>query len=211
MKKFLLVLAIAFFAAELSFGQFALGVRLGYTASKLTTNVDSIKSDFNNGFHVGAWARFGKRFYIAPEFLYSMSGTVFTNEGNLSTNNWKQKIKIGSIDIPVLVGVKIIHSSLLTWRIEVGPEMSAAINKSVSDMNSVSGPITTDNIGDVIKNANWFILAGTGVDVLFLRLDIRYQMGLNEIIDVSNISSSTFTSKGNMLIVSLGFKIFGSK
>jgi hypothetical protein len=206
MKKILLVLVIAFFATEFSYGQFALGLRLGYSASKLTTNVDSIKSDFNNGFHFGAWARFGKRLYLSPEFLYNMSGSVFTSEGNLNTSDWKQKVKVGSIDIPVLVGFKIIHSDLITWRIELGPEMSLATNKKVEDMEGLTGgPITTDDI----SSANWYVLAGTGIDVLFLRFDIRYQYGLNEMI--SDVQNSSLSSKNSLLLVSVGFKIFGHK
>lgn len=206
MKKLLLVFILAFFTAEFTYSQFALGIRLGYSASKLTTDLDSIKSDFNNGFHFGAWARFGKRLYVAPEFLYNMSGGVFTSEGNLSVSQWKQKVKIGSIDIPVLVGVKIIHSDLLTWRVELGPQISMAVNKKVEDMNDLTnGPITTDDI----KSGNWYIIAGTGIDVLFLRLDLRYQYGLNELI--ADAKNYNLNSKNSLLLVSAGFKIFGKK
>ncbi len=205
MKKIFLFLIVLFFASELSYGQFALGVRLGYTASKLTTNIDSIKSEFNSGFHAGIWARFGKRFYISPEFLYNMSGGVFTAEGNLSTSGLKQKIKIGSIDIPVLLGVKIIHSNVITWRVEIGPEISMAMNKKVENMDGVTGGITTDDI----NTANWYVVGGTGVDVLFLRFDLRYQYGLNELI--KDVQNSTFSSKNSLFLVSVGFKIFGGK
>lgn len=205
MKKIALFLIIALFASELSFGQFALGLRVGYSGNKLTTNIDSIKSQFNNGFHVGVWARLGKKLYFAPEFLYNMSGGVFTSEGNVSAKDWQQKIKIGSIDIPLLVGYKIIHTDILTWRIELGPEGSFAVNKKISEMNSVTGPVTTSNI----QTANWYILAGTGIDVLFLRLDVRYQYGLNEMI--KDVQDYSLNSKNSMFVVSVGFKIFGGK
>jgi hypothetical protein len=206
MKKILLLVLLAFIACELSYGQFALGLRLGYSGNKLTTNIDSIKSDFNNGFHAGIWSRFGKRLYVAPEFLYLMSGTVFTKEGNVSTQDWKQKITIGSIDIPVMVGFKIIHSDFLTWRIELGPEVAIPVNKKVKEMNSVTnGPITTDDI----KGAAWFASAGTGIDFLFLRFDIRYQYGLNQLIQ--DVNNYTFDTKNSMLLVSVGVKLFGKK
>lgn len=206
MKKILFILTLALFTCDFSYGQFALGAKLGYTASKISTNVDSIKSDFNSGFHIGAWARFGKRLYLSPEFLYNMSGSVFTKEGNLDAQDWKQKVKIGSLDIPVLVGFKIIHSDMITWRIEVGPEMSMAVNKKVEDMDDLTnGPLTTDDI----SSSNWYLLAGTGIDVLFLRFDIRYQWGLNDILkDVQNYTLSTNNSQ---LLISAGIKIFGHK
>ena len=205
MKKILLLFVIALFATELSYGQFALGLKLGYNANKLSSNLDSIKSSFNSGFHVGVWTRFGKRLYVAPELQYTMSGAVFSSEGTLSTSDWKQKVKIGSVDIPVVVGFKIIHSDFITWRIELGPEASFIINKSISEEGSIDGPIQEASLSDV----NWYLLGGTGIDILFLKFDIRYQYGLNDFI--SDVQNSSFSSKNQMFVVSLGFKIFGKK
>jgi hypothetical protein len=206
MKKLLLLFVLALGFSAFSYGQFALGVKLGYNGTKLTTNIDSIKSNFNSGFHIGAWAHLGKRLYFAPEFLYSMSGSVFTKEGKLSTQNWKQKITVGSIDIPLILGFKVIHSGAITWRLELGPEISFVVNKKVSDEGSTSvPPITTDNI----KDANWYVLGGTGIDVLFLTFDVRYKYGLSQLItDVNNYTLSTNNSQ---LLISVGFRIFGSK
>jgi hypothetical protein len=205
MKKILLLIAIALCASTFSYGQFALGLKLGYNGTKLTTNLDSIKADFNSGFHVGAWAHFGKRLYFAPEFLYCMSGTVFSNDGSLSTNEWKQKITIGTMDIPLLLGFKIIHSGALTWRLELGPEISFVVNKKVSDEGSTSPHITTDDI----KAANWYVLGGTGIDVLFLTFDVRYKYGLSQL--VTDVNNSTLSTNNSQLLVSVGFRIFGDK
>lgn len=205
MKKFLILAAIVLFAADYSYSQFALGIKVGYNASKLSTNLDSIKSDFNSGFHVGIFSRFGKRLYVAPELQYTMSGSVFSSEGNLSLNNWKQKVKIGSLDIPVLVGLKIIHSDVITWRIELGPQASFVVNKKISEETSVVGPIKEADI----KSVNWYLLGGTGIDILFLKLDVRYQYGLNDLIQ--DVGTSSFNSKNQMWVVSLGWKIFGKK
>lgn len=205
MKKILLFIIIALVSAEMSYGQFALGVKIGYNANKLTTDLDSIKDQFNSGFHIGVFSRFGKRLYVAPEVQYSMSGGVFTQEGNLSTSGWKQKIKIGSVDVPVLVGFKIIHSKVITWRIELGPQASFTVNEKVEDVNSVTGPIQESSLSSV----NWYVLGGTGIDVLFMKLDIRYQYGLNQLIqDAGNYQ---FDTKNQLIAVSLGFKIFGKK
>lgn len=210
MKKIILVFIIALFAADLTYGQFALGIKVGYNANKLSTNVDSIKSDFNSGFHVGIFSRFGKRLYIAPELQYSLSGAVFSNEGNLTTSGWKQKVTIGSLDIPVLVGFKIIHSDLITWRIELGPQASFTVNKKVTDQEDLAGPIKEANI----NSANWYVIGGTGIDFLFLKVDVRYQYGLNQLLtDVQSVgnSTSTYDARNQMFVVSVGWKIFGKK
>lgn len=205
MKRILILFVFAFLATTVTIGQFALGLKLGYNANKLTTNLDSIKSQFNSGFHVGVWTHLGKRFYIAPELLYSMSGGVFTDEGKLSTSGWKQKITIGSVDIPVMLGFKIIHSDVITWRLELGPEVSFAVHKKISEETSVVGPIKEADI----KNTNWFVMGGTGIDVLFLAFDIRYKYGLNSLIQ--DVQTWSFDTKNSMFLVSVGFKIFGKK
>ncbi|MEI7662000.1 MAG: porin family protein [Bacteroidota bacterium] len=146
----------------MTYGQFAAGVKLGYNANKLSTNLDTVKSQFKSGFHVGIWTRFGKRFYVAPELQYTMSGAVFSNEGKLSTNNWKQKITIGSLDIPVILGVKIIHSDVITWRVELGPQASFVVNKKVEDENSVLGPIKESSLSSV----GWSVLGGSYGNVI---------------------------------------------
>ncbi len=204
MKKIFLFFTIAMLATQLSYGQFALGIKLGYNASKLSTNVDTIKSQVNSGFHAGIWTHIGKRLYFAPELLYTMSGTLFTSEGNLAANQWQQKVTVGTMDVPLLLGFKIIHSSVITWRIEAGPEASFVVNKKVKDVSG-TGTITTANI----NTANWYVLGGTGIDVLFLTFDIRYQYGLNQF--VKDVSNSGLKSTNSLFLVSLGFRIFGSK
>lgn len=204
MKKIFLLIALAIGVNLSSSAQFALGLKLGYNGTKLTTNIDSVKADFNNGFHVGAWAHFGKRLYLAPELLYTMSGTVFTKEGKLATENWKQKVTIGTMDIPILVGFKIIHNDLITWRIELGPEASIVVNKKVADQEGVP-PLSASDI----KTANWYVLGGTGIDILFLTFDIRYKYGLSQLVE--DVGNYTFDTKNNQFLVSVGFRIFGNK
>ncbi|MCX6286427.1 MAG: porin family protein [Bacteroidetes bacterium] len=205
MKKILLIFAIAMLSTELSFGQFALGVKIGYNANKLSTNLNNVKSQFNSGFHFGLFTHIGKRLYVAPELLYTMSGAVFDSSGNVSATGWKQKITMGSLDIPVLLGFKIIHSDIITWRIEVGPEVSFIVNSKVKDLNSFAGPITTANLA----KANWYVLGGSGIDFLFMSFDIRYSYGLNQLI--KSVNSEQFDTKNGMFLVSLGFRILGSK
>jgi hypothetical protein len=205
MKKILFFFAIIMLATQVSYGQFALGVKLGYNASKLSTNVDTIKSQVNSGFHIGIWTHLGKRLYFAPELLYTFSGTIFSSEGNVVTKDWKQKVTVGSVDIPLLLGFKIIHSSVITWRVEVGPEVSFVTNKKVKEMGTITGPITGANI----NTANWYVLGGTGIDVLFLTFDIRYQYGLNQF--VKDVQNSGLKSTNSLFLVSVGFRIFGDK
>jgi hypothetical protein len=208
MKKLIVVLIIlltAFGASEQSYAQFDLGLKIGYNASKLSTDIDSIKSSMNSGFHIGAFARIGKRVHLQPEFYYTLSGATFENLGLNTVNDWKQKVTVGTLDIPVLIGFNIIQSKVLTWRIMVGPEVSFLVNSKIEDV-SLTGPIEKSDL----RTTNWNLQVGTGIDVLFLTLDIRYQTGLNSLInDVTGTDGKVYpvNSKGNFFVVSVGFKI----
>jgi len=159
----------------------------------------------NSGFHIGVFARLGKRVHLQPEFYYTLSGATFENLGKGTFNDWKQKVTVGTLDIPVLVGFTIIQSSLLKWRIQVGPEVSFVVNSKIQDV-TLTGPIEKSSL----NTTNWYLMAGTGIDILFLTLDIRYQTGLNSLInEVTDTHGKVYpvNTKGNLFVVSLGFKI----
>jgi hypothetical protein len=208
MKKIILalVLILAFSTGGVSYGQLNLkiGPKVGFNASQLHTNLDSISSQFKSGFQIGIFVRMGKKVYLQPEFYYTTQGGVFES----TVQNWKQNIKLGSLNIPVLVGVSFINSSLLNVRILAGPAVSIVVNKKIGESNvsnAIYGPITDSDI----KNVNWYIQAGAGVDIWKFTFDIRYQLGLNKIIDNVSFQNKTvnFNTTNNVWVVSLGFKL----
>jgi hypothetical protein len=198
MKKFILLLFMVC-AASYAFSQIKFGPKIGYNASKLSTTADSISSQFKSGFQFGAFVRIGKKFYLQPELYYTTQGGIL--EKDSSAQSWKQNIKLGSLDVPVLVGFKIINTDLVNLRVMAGPMASFIVNKKITEMNSITGPVTSSDI----KNVNWYIQAGAGVDIWFFTLDVRYQIGLNKIIN--DVSNYQFNTTNNVWVVSLGFKI----
>jgi len=196
MKKLLFIVLI-FLSAEFTFGQFTVGIKVGYDAAKLSTNMDTITSNFKSGFQVGAFARIGKRLFLQPELYYTTQGGVFTS----NTSNWEQNIKIGSMDVPVLIGFKLLKGDFINVRLMAGPMASFVVNKSISEAGGITGPINTADLNSV----NWAIQAGAGMDVWKLTLDVRYQVGLNQLI--KSVENYTFDSYNNVWNVSLGFKI----
>ncbi len=196
MKK-LFFFVLIFLSAELTFGQFTIGIKVGYDAAKLSTNMDTITSNFKSGFQVGAFARIGKRLFLQPELYYTTQGGVFTS--NIS--DWQQNIKIGSMDVPVLSGFKLLKGDFINVRLMAGPMASFVVNKNISEAGGIAGPIETADLNSV----NWAIQAGAGLDVWKFTLDVRYQVGLNQLI--KSVENYTFDSYNNVWNVSLGFKI----
>jgi hypothetical protein len=198
MKKFFF-LVMFLLPATVMFGQFSFGLKLGANFSKMSTNIDTMSASMKPGFQIGAFVRFGKRFYVQPEVYYNLGGGSFTGD----STSWKQDIVIGSVDIPVLVGFKLLNAKIVNIRILGGPLVSFVTNTKVKDVNDITGPITSADL----NNVNWGIQAGAGVDVLFLTLDIRYQWGLNDVIKEIGATTATANSKYNTWVISLGFKI----
>lgn len=191
------ILFVLLLSSAIVFGQFTIGPKVGYNASKLSTNLDTVSSNFKSGFQIGLFVRIGKKLYFQPELYYTTQGGVF--ESNV--NDWEQKVNIGSLDLPLLVGFKLLNAKVVNLRILAGPLASFVVNKSVKDAGGLLGPIKNADLNSI----NWAIQAGAGVDVLFMTLDVRYQIGLNNLI--KDINDATINSKNNVWVVSLGFKV----
>jgi hypothetical protein len=199
------IFIVIFLSAEFSMGQTVLGFRIGYNGNNLTSGIDSITSKFTSGFQTGVFMRIGKRIYFGPEVLYTYSGANLTNEGSASDIIWKEKIGIGSLDIPLLFGLNIIRSQMFKWRLELGPVASFTTNTKITNVSYAEGPITS---GD-INSTQWRLMAGTGIDLWFLTLDIRYQYAFNTLI--SDVQNYSFDTKNSIINISLGFKFLGNQ
>ncbi|MBL7139016.1 MAG: PorT family protein [Bacteroidales bacterium] len=196
MKRYLILFVLILFST-IVFGQFTIGPKVGYNASKLSTSIDTVSSQFKSGFQIGVFVRIGKRFYLQPELYYTTQGSEFKS----NTDIWEQKVNIGSLDIPLLVGFKLLNTKVVNLRILAGPLASFVVNRSVKVSGIVTEPIENADINSV----NWAIQVGAGLDVLFMTLDVRYQIGLNNLIkQIENVEAN---SKNNVWVVSLGFKI----
>jgi hypothetical protein len=195
MKKFVF-LAVLLFVAMQNFAQFDLGIKAGYATSKLSTDIDDIKESVKHGFQIGAFVRLGKRLYLQPEFYYSTTGGKLKLEGT----ELEDEITLQNLCIPALVGYKIINGEKINFRILAGPAMNFIINQEVSGDEVIQDPLQDSDF----KNVGWGLDLGAGVDFLLLTLDVRYEIGLN---DIYEPDSNDQTLKNNLFIVSLGIKI----
>jgi len=200
MKK-ITFLFVFLLASCVAFGQFSIGPKIGYNTSTLTTDLDSITSDLTSNFHFGVFVRIGKKIYIQPELNYLTSGGVFKNEASL--NPVKTEIQLKNVEIPVILGWRILNFGVGNIRILLGPSATIVVDKTIqtTDGSSYTGPIEESDINDL----NWGFNLGAGVDVLMFTLDARYQMGLNDVI--GSVQDFNINSRENIFSISLGWKI----
>lgn len=196
MKK-LILLSATLIIGSVAFAQipgFSLGPKIGATFSKYTTDKDQIKEEMKNTFFFGAFARLGKKVYLQPELL------VMSRNGVLIDQNTPESqigLKISTLDVPLLLGIKVLDLKAANVRVMAGPVASFVINKKITRENW-DETFTNDDI----KNAIWGLQFGAGVDVLFLTLDVRYEIGLSDVSKLEN-----FSLRNNMFTVGLGFKL----
>jgi len=202
MKK-ITMLFVLMLAAGFAFSQISLGPKVGFNTSKLTTDVSDIKSDASNSFNFGAFLRLGKKIYVQPEVNWLTRGGVFKTPSISGISPINQEVSMKTIEIPLLLGWRIINFGVGNVRLMVGPSASIVMDATVDITNEddLLNPIKDTDFEDLI----WGFNAGVGVDVLMFTLDVRYQMGLNEVI--KKVNEFDYFSKSNIFAVSLGWKI----
>jgi hypothetical protein len=197
MKKNIFLLFLAVMVAAGSFGQgFCIGPKIGYSASKLSTNIPDIKESMNNNFMIGAFMRVGEKVYFQPEVLYTTRGGVFED-----TLNMKEDIKFKNLEIPLMVGFHLLNLKVFNFRFMGGPVASFILDKDISFDENMADPITEAELKDII----WGLDVGLGIDVLFMTLDVRWEFGLNNLYEAAS-GGQSYDMKNNLFIVGLGFK-----
>lgn len=226
MKKLSLALFVIFLTTSAFSQEFDLGVKFGFNSSKLaTTSVSSIsnytKNDFfseaSNGYNIGAFARIGiKKFFIQPELLYSMKKGQTTYDVSAAINGGNavdgvtQNMDIKSLEIPVLLGIKLAELKLVSVRAFTGPAMTIILDGSKIKINNSGSELEgelVDKLTDVdnFKNNAWDWQLGAAIDIAMFTIDARYSWGLTNLFD-GNASDIEFESKGDFITVSLGFR-----
>lgn len=187
MKKLKIIfLLIVFALTGNAQGIFDIGPKVGINSSKISADIANYNPETINKFQFGAFARinFG-RIYIQPEAYFNSK--EYITEVNVST---KDQFDLKTIDLPALLGFKIIDQKPINLRIMAGPVFSFLTDKSAkSQLNE-----------EHIKNSRFGWQYGAGVDFMFLTLDARME-SYNENFSPKFDSNGTF-------VLSLGIMLF---
>ncbi len=99
------------------------------------------------------------------------------------------------MDIPILLGYKIVKLPMFKLRAFAGPVASFNID------DSFSSTLSQQFKDEDLEGAVWNAKVGAGIDVWKLTLDVDYEFGLTDV-------SSEFLKKNKMMNVTLGFRLF---
>lgn len=223
MKKILASVLFIALCFSLSAQTFNFGIKGGINSQKIIGGENTggytfsdLRADSKAGYHVGVFARMGgKRLYLQPECLYSVKKSSYgmnwaidgIQELTYSSQTFDQTFDLKSIQVPLLLGLKLINLKVVSLRVFTGPAMSVILKDSQIKLSDSGSPVVDPTLYDpkYFKNNVWDWQAGGGLDIGNLVLDVRYEWGLTNITE-TNPQKISFNNKGNTFTFSVGFK-----
>lgn len=209
-----LLLTVSFVSAQVNFG-----IKAGFNSSLNLDNIPSVrsgeydltnvKSELNNGFHLGAFGRlFFDKVYIQPELLYSMQKKdyEFTIQDASSQDIDVEKyVTFSTVDIPLLIGYKLLDLKVANLRVFAGPKFRLNAGSQVSFKNLTNNdPVDVNALKGEFKDSQVGLEAGAGVDILMFSLDARMNL-------INSLHTASWETKPNLnsnFVISLAWKIF---
>lgn len=172
-----------------------IGVLVGPTISSFRGN-NSGAFDSRTGFAAGGFVQLGMGGMIGlrPEFFYVQKGA--TRNITPSTT-----FKIEYFEVPVLLTVDVPMEGILSVQFYAGPQVSI-LDKCRADTQGGSTGVPCVNEGLPVKSTDWGLLVGAELAIKMFLIDVRYDMGITQIVDDPNINLK------NQTIVVLGGVMF---
>lgn len=196
MKKLSLSVFFILFAVVLKAQPFFnAGIKAGLNNSKVTVNLRDFNEESIVRTHIGAFARVGwGRIYLQPEAYFSSKGGELENRSLL---DMLTRFNFGNVDIPLLLGVKVLNGENANLRIMTGPVFSFL----------TSGKIEGDDLmsPDFYRNRYYGYQYGIGLDLWSLFIDARMEHGANKLYYHPGLD---LDGRNRTFMVTVGFKIF---
>jgi opacity protein-like surface antigen len=168
-----------------------IGFNGGASFSNLSLSKAGLDSKYSLGYHGGLFTRLDiSDLYLQGELLYAQRKSKLEN-GNLGT----QTAKWNSIEVPLLIGYKLLKSEQATLRVFGGGVYSYVLKDKASILKQVAQSF------DRFDKSNIGYQGGLGVDFGRLSLDLKYEGSLTKL-------SKEFNAKPNAFQASIGFMIF---
>lgn len=200
------VIGLAGQALALPIGPSAgIGIKGGLNLAK-ASDLEALASgtefsnDVKTGFAGGAFARFAFGPLNAQiEGLYSVKG----NKGTALVGGTEWETKLAYFEIPLLLKMELPLPALAPY-LYVGPSLGfllkgEAKNTAVSD--------EWIDVKDDMKSTEWSLALGGGVRMLKFHADVRYTMGLTELLEEDTAGSVLSDTKNRCVSFYLGYEM----
>ena len=178
MKKLFFLLLLALFVWGEAIAQFSLRPQVGINVPRITEDI--VEGDWEGkvGYQFGVDFQIGGAIYLQPGINFETNNFEIASVGDFETNR---------INIPVLLGFRLFEgeSSAFGLRGFIGPNFAFVVSE---ELDSAFTSITEENVNDAQISA----LAGAGLDLSIVFLDVAYKFGLSDIFENSDANTNIF-------------------
>ncbi|MBO9203023.1 MULTISPECIES: porin family protein [Niastella] len=190
MKKLFLSFSALFFGITMTQAQFVIKPAAGVNFTDLSKDAAGTEVKAKVGWQIGGTVVLGeKNFYLEPGIFYVQKSSKFDSTGSSAED---LDFNISGIRIPVSIGYTLGDSkSSVKARIFGGG--SAFILTNTKSINK-----------DDLKNAQWGVFAGAGLDISMFFLDASYEWSLT---DISDDVNTIDVGKTRTIFVQAGIRI----
>lgn len=170
------------------------GGDLSELPSEVNNNIGNLIAGADNkaGYHFGLWAKFNLiGLYVRPELIYTQLNNSYSN----STENVNTDFKTKKVDMPILIGTKIIGP----LHIFAGPSFQYILKSDFSQNEF-------ENISN--KNFTAGLQIGTGLELGRLGVDVRWEKGFSNDVDGKFLSTNiSVDNRPNQIIFGLSYRL----
>lgn len=159
---------------------FRIGAKGGVNINKITGQ--SYKSGFNYNYLLGAFMQFNfsKTFGLQPEINFVQSSSEFSNDAStvyddLFYNGSQRKAKLNYLKVPLLLNINVGPSKRV--KLQLGPQVGGLLKQSVDSLK---------NNVDIFKKGDWSAVGGLWIQIPFINLGARYEIGLTNLNNIDN-------------------------
>ena len=159
---------------------FRIGAKAGVNINKI--NGQSYNSGFNYNFLLGGFMQFNfsKTFGLQPEVNFVQSSSSFTNDpsdvyGDIFRDGSQRKAKLNYLKVPLLLNINIGPSKRV--KLQLGPQVGGVLKETVDSLK---------NGGTIFKKSDWAAVGGLWIQIPFINLGARYEIGLTNLNDIDN-------------------------
>ena len=159
---------------------FRVGAKAGVNINKI--NGQSYKSGFNYNYLLGGFMQFNfsKTFGFQPEINFVQSSSEFTNDASdvyddIFRDGSQKKAKLDYLKVPLLLNINIGPSKRV--KLQFGPQIGGVLKETVDSLKSN---------GNIFKKSDWSAVGGVWIQIPFINLGARYELGLTNLNDIDN-------------------------
>ena len=172
---------------------FRVGAKAGVNINKI--HGQSYKEGYNYNYLLGGFMQFNfsNRFGLQPEVNFSQSSSEFSNSttdiyDDLFRDGTQKTAKLNYIKVPLLLNINVGLSKHV--KLQLGPQFGGVVKETVDSLKANK---------DIFKKADWSAVGGLWIQLPFINIGGRYELGLTNINGIDN--RDNWKSQGFTLFV----------